>query len=164
MNYNGGPEIKILSDKAYIPSSLAPIIENNEINHNDKLNEENKVNNNNINKTVNKLSNTYDYKKNEKKLKQKKKKQIDTFEHERKILNYENNEKEMEQHSSNMESNEFDEEYSKNISVDTPSNKINSLNVYTFNTKFCDFNNKKSRRTGKFKEFGFTKKNKRFMN
>ena len=90
-----------------------------------------------------------------------KKKQINTFEYERKKINFENNEKEMEQHSSNMESNELDEECSKNISMDTPSNKINSLNVYTFNTKFCDFNNQKSRKTGKLKEIGFIKKNKR---
>jgi len=76
-----------------------------------------------------------------------------------KKINFENNEKEMEQNSSNMESNELDEECSKNISMDTPSNKINSLNVYTFNTKFCDFNNQKSRKTGKLKEIGFIKKN-----
>ena len=161
LNYNGGPEIKILSDKAYIPSSLAPIIENNEINHNDKLNDENKVNNTS---NLNKIGDIKDYKNNEKKIKQKKKKQINTFEYERKKINFENNEKEMEQHSSNMESNELDEECSKNISMDTPSNKINSLNVYTFNTKFCDFNNQKSRKTGKLKEIGFIKKNKRFMN
>ena len=47
LNYNGGPELKLLSDKAYIPSSLAPIKENNELNHNEKMHDETKNNNNN---------------------------------------------------------------------------------------------------------------------
>ncbi len=41
-----------------------------------------------------------------------------------------------------MENYEF-EEKSKSISLDTSSNRINPVNTYTFNTKFCDFKNNK---------------------
>ena len=49
-------------------------------------------------------------------------------------------EEESNHNSSNLESSEF-EEKTNNISLDISSNKINPLNRYTFNTKFCDFNN-----------------------
>ena len=62
VNYSGGPEIK-LNEKMYHPSSLAPINENNEINHEVVVDENNinknniknnyKNNNNNYNKTIN---------------------------------------------------------------------------------------------------------------
>ena len=35
------------------------------------------------------------------------------------------------------------EEKNKTFLLDTSSNRINSVNRYTFNTKFCNFNNKK---------------------
>ena len=44
--------------------------------------------------------------------------------------------------SSNLESSEC-EEKNKSILLDTSSNRINSVNTYTFNTKFCNFNNNK---------------------
>ena len=162
LNYNGGPEIKLLSDKAYIPSSLAPIIENNEINHNDKLIEENK--NNNINRDLKKFNNTFNNEIIEKKSQQKKKEQINIFEFEMKKLNKDNNfnKKDIERQSSNLESNEF-EDHNKSISLDASSNKINSVNLYTFNTKLCDFNNKKRKKNGNINETDFIMKNKRFI-
>ena len=51
--------------------------------------------------------------------------------------------------SSNIESSEF-EEKSKIISLDASSNKINSVNTYTFNTKFCDFKNSKGQKNENF--------------
>ena len=163
LNYNGGPEIKLLSDKAYIPSSLAPIIENNEVNNNDRINNENK--NNNIDRDLKNLNNNINNKIIEKKSKQKKKEKINLFEYEMQKFNYENNfnEKQIDRNSSNIESNEFDDN-SKSVSLDSSSNNINSINIYTFNTKFCDFNNQKRNKNRNYKEEEFIMKNKRFMN
>ena len=47
---------------------------------------------------------------------------------------------EYDQNSSDLESSDF-EDKSKSVSLDVSSNKINPVNVYTFNAKFCDFNN-----------------------
>ena len=153
LNYNGGPEIKIVSDKTYIPSSLAPINENNEINHNEKKNPLYEVNN--INNNIN--GQTFNDKF-EKKLKKNQLKEenieLKTFEYHRNSLNYENsfNQKNNDEQSSYLESSENNEK-SNNISLDAASNKINSINIYTFNTKFCDFNNKNDKKKESFEEF-----------
>ena len=149
-NYNGGPEIKI-SDKAYIPSSLAPINERNEINNNDKINDENKDNiNNNHSNRVLKTFNNNNYRVKEKRHKKEKKEIINAFKYEKKELNIETeiNENNNEL-SSSLEKYEINDN-SKNISLDVSSNRINSINTYTFNTKFCDFNNKKRKKKESF--------------
>lgn len=146
-NYNGGPEIKI-SDKAYIPSFLAPINERNEINNNDKINDENKVNNYHTNRVL-KTFNNNNYKIKEKKYKKEKDEIVNTFKEERKALNFEDEINDKNNESSSLESYEINDN-SKNISLDVSSNRINSINTYTFNTKFCDFNNKKRNKKDSF--------------
>ena len=165
LNYNGGPELKVINDKAYIPSSLAPIKENNEINHNDKKNDENKVNNHNQIKNPKTFNNNYNKKNHSKRAKQENQEIINNFEYESKILNYEKNfnQNEIDIQSSFVESNEY-EDNSKNISLDASSNKINSINSYTFNTKFCDFNNKKSKIPRHFEEVEYSLRNNRNIN
>ena len=149
-NYNGGPEIKI-SDKAYIPSSLAPINERNEINNNDKINDENKDNiNNNHSNRVLKTFNNNNYRVKEKRHKKEKKEIINAFKYEKKELNIETDINENNNElSSSLEKYEINDN-SKNISLDVSSNRINSINTYTFNTKFCDFNNKKRKKKESF--------------
>ena len=162
LNYNGGPEIKIISDKAYIPSSLAPINENNEINHNEKnypLYKDINIHNNRIKQTFN---DKFDKKLKENEIK-KEKLEIKTFEYQRNSLTYENyendfNKKNNDEQSSFLESSENDDK-SNNISLDAASNKINSINTYTFNTKFCDFNNKNNKKKESFEEIEFLMKN-----
>ena len=160
LNYSGGPELKLINDKSYIPSSLAPIKEKNEINNKDKINDENKVN-----YLANKIfSNDTFTEKPEPKLTQEKNEIINTFEFERKRLNYQNNfnEKEMESRSSSLESNEL-EDNNKSLSLDASSNKINSINIYTFNTKFCDFNGG-GKKNKNFEEVEFDIRNHHYKN
>ena len=161
LNYSGGPELKLINDKSYIPSSLAPIKEKNEINNKDKINDENKVNNYLANKI---FSNDTFTEKPEPKLTQEKNEIINTFEFERKRLNYQNNfnEKEMESRSSSLESNEL-EDNNKSLSLDASSNKINSINIYTFNTKFCDFNGG-AKKNKNFEEVEFDIRNHHYKN
>ena len=161
LNYSGGPELKLINDKSYIPSSLAPIKEKNEINNKDKINDENKVNNYLANKI---FSNDTFTEKPEPKLTQEKNEIINTFEFERKRLNYQNNfnEKEMESRSSSLESNEL-EDNNKSLSLDASSNKINSINIYTFNTKFCDFNGG-GKKNKNFEEVEFDIRNHHYKN
>ena len=80
--------------------------------------------------------------------------ELKTFEYHRNSLNYENsfNQKNNDEQSSYLESSENNEK-SNNISLDAASNKINSINIYTFNTKFCDFNNKNDKKKESFEEF-----------
>ena len=162
VNYSGGPEIK-LPEKKYQISSLAPINENNEINHNEIYIDENSINKNIINKK-NSLNNNKNYNKNINLNKinnnnhknyldninsnQKNKNNINDigYKYKKKKSNIDskNNSKEQnDNNSSNMENYEF-EEKSKSISLDTSSNRINPVNTYTFNTKFCDFKNNKA--------------------
>lgn len=151
VNYSGGPEIKVI-EKMYRPSSLAPINENNEINHNEIYIDENNINkniinnnniifHNNINKNFNKninIGNNNSLNKNLSNIKdnkyiyKNKKSKIDRNQDYSKN-NYNND-------SSNLESSEL-EEKSQSISLDGSSNRINPVKAYTFNTKFCDFNN-----------------------
>ena len=159
LNYSGGPEIK-LNEKMYQPSSLAPIKENNENNHNEIFIDENNINKNNINNNI--FINNINKKNN------KIKNQAAINSHHKKTTNfnngvYQNNnikkvknirnaltfkEDESNHKSSMIESSEI-EEKSKSISLDASSNRINPVNTYTFNTKFCDFKNIKQ---GKKKE------------
>ena len=164
VNYNGGPEIK-LNDKRINP--LAPINEKNEMalnnkcidkkdsnkrnsinkrNNLDSYNNKNKNNNNNINK--NKINNTINYNL---------KNTLNSQNHNHKQNNNNNNNiqnkkviktftfgEEYDQNSSDLESSNY-EEKSKSVSLDISSNKINPVNIYAFNTKFCDFNNNKKK-------------------
>ena len=161
VNYSGGPEIKV--NKKQNPSILAPINEKNEINHNEKIIDENNINKNNIinkknsfqniiNKTKNINNNIKN--KNNNTINYSNKNTFQNYNHNSSIKKSTNNnpqpkkvrktktldEEESDQNSSNLESSEF-EEKSKSISLDISSNKINPVNRYTFNTKFCDFNN-----------------------
>ena len=151
VNYSGGPEIKVI-EKMYRPSSLAPINENNEANHNEIFIDENNINkniinnnniifHNNINKNFNKNINTNNnnvLKTNLSNIRDNKfiykssKQNID------KNKSYVNNN--YNNDSSNLESSEL-EEKSQSVSFDGSSNRINPVKAYTFNTKFCDFNN-----------------------
>ena len=154
LNYNGGPELKLLSDKAYIPSSLAPIKENNELNHNEKMHDETKNNNNNqINKNLKKIN------KDENVSKLKKKEKLNKFENDKNKLEFEKifNEKEFDSQPSFSESEGINEN-NKSASLDSSSNKINSINRYTFNTKFCDFNNSKNNKNENFENEEFFSK------
>ena len=154
LNYNGGPELKLLSDKAYIPSSLAPIKENNELNHNEKMHDETKNNNNNqINKNLKKNN------KDENVSKLKKKEKLNKFENDKNKLEFEKifNEKEFDSQPSFSESEGINEN-NKSASLDSSSNKINSINRYTFNTKFCDFNNSKNNKNENFENEEFFSK------
>jgi hypothetical protein len=162
VNYNGGPEIKI-NDKIINP--LAPINEKNEMTLNYKFvdrkdsNKRNSINkknmmlnhinknknknkNNNINKS--KINNTinYNYKNtlNSQNHSHKQKNKINNNTQHKKICKTLTFGEENEQNSSDLESSNF-EDKSKSASLDASSNKINPVNVYTFNTKFCDFNN-----------------------
>ena len=161
VNYSGGPEIKV--NKKQNPSILAPINEKNEINHNEKIVDENNINRNNIinkknsfqniiNKTKNINNNIKN--KNNNTINYTNKNNLQNHNHNSNIKKSINNnqqpknvrktmtldEEENNHNSSNLESSEF-EEKTNNISLDISSNKINPLNRYTFNTKFCDFNN-----------------------
>jgi len=161
VNYSGGPEIKV--NKKQNPSILAPINEKNEINHNEKIVDENNINRNNIinkknsfqniiNKTKNINNNIKN--KNNNTINYTNKNNVQNHNHNSNIKKSINNnqqpknvrktmtldEEESNHNSSNLESSEF-EEKTNNISLDISSNKINPLNRYTFNTKFCDFNN-----------------------
>ena len=164
LNYNGGPEIKIISEKAYIPSSLAPIKENNEINHNEKNNPLYKVNNNFNSRIVQTFNEKFDKKLKENQFRKGKIELENTFEYQRNSLVYDNNfnQKNNDEQSSFLESSE-NEEKSNNISLDAASNKINSVNTYTFNVKFCDFNNKHKKKES-FEELEFLMKNNYDMN
>ena len=185
VNYNGGPEIKI-NEKMYHPSSLAPINENNEINHNEIFIDENnkniinkKTNFNNINKNFNIIKNINNINNNMNKINMNKNNMNNIILHKNKgnkINNNNNNndhifinnskktkdrktisfkEEESNNNSSNIESSEF-EEKSKSISLDASSNRINTLNAYTFNTKFCDFkNNKEEKKKECFEDVEF---------
>jgi hypothetical protein len=160
VNYSGGPEIKI--NKKQNPSILAPINEKNEINHYGKIVDENNINKNNIinkknsfqnikNKTKiinnninNKNNNTINYTTknnlqihNHNSNKKKSTNNIQPPKKVRKTITFNN--EESNNNSSNLASS--DEEKSKSMSLDKSSNKINQVNRYTFNTKFCDFNN-----------------------
>ena len=161
VNYNGGPEIKI-NDKIINP--LAPIHERNEITLNGKFadkkdgNKRNSINkrnsvlshiNKNKNKNINKINkdkinNTINYNY---------KNTLKNQNHDHKPKNKTNNNtenkimfktltfgEECDQNSSDLESSDF-EDKSKNVSLDVSSNKINPVNIYIFNAKFCDFNN-----------------------
>lgn len=164
LNYNGGPEIKIISEKAYIPSSLAPIKENNEINHNEKNNPLYKVNNNFNSRIVQTFNEKIDKKLKENQFRKEKIELENTFEYQRNSLVYDNNfnQNNNDEQSSFLESSE-NEEKSNNISLDAASNKINSVNIYTFNAKFCDFNNKNKKKES-FEELEFLMKNNYDMN
>ena len=87
-----------------------------------------------------------------------------TFEYQRNSLVYDNNfnQNNNDEQSSFLESSE-NEEKSNNISLDAASNKINSVNIYTFNAKFCDFNNKNKKKES-FEELEFLMKNNYDMN
>jgi len=159
VNYNGGPEIK-LSDKIINP--LAPIHEKNEMTLNDKFvekkdgNKRNSIkqrnsvfnhinknkNKNNINK--NKNNNTINYNLKKTTINQnhnhKPKNKINSNTQTKKICKTLTFGDEYDQNSSDLESSDF-EDKSKSVSLDVSSNKINPVNVYTFNAKFCDFNN-----------------------
>ena len=161
VNYSGGPEIK-LNEKMYHPSSLAPINENNEINHNEIFIDENNINknminkktnfNNNINKNFNIIKNLNINNNMNDIILHKNKNNINNnnnhiyisnnkkSKNDRTTLSFKDEENNC--NSSNLESSEF-EEKSKSISLDTSSNRINPLNTYTFHTKFCDFKNNK---------------------
>ena len=164
LNYNGGPEIKIISEKAYIPSSLAPIKENNEINHNEKNNPLYKVNNNFNSRIVQTFNEKIDKKLKENQFRKEKIELENTFEYQRNSLVYGNNfnQNNNDEQSSFLESSE-NEDKSNNISLDAASNKINSVNIYTFNAKFCDFNNKHKKKES-FEELEFLMKNNYDMN
>ena len=164
LNYNGGPEIKIISEKAYIPSSLAPIKENNEINHNEKNNPLYKVNNNFNSRIVQTFNEKIDKKLKENQFRKEKIELENTFEYQRNSLVYDNNfnQNNNDEQSSFLESSE-NEDKSNNISLDAASNKINSVNIYTFNAKFCDFNNKNKKKES-FEELEFLMKNNYDMN
>ena len=175
VNYSGGPEIKI-NEKMYQPSSLDPIKENNEAIHNEMA-DENNINKNNINKKQ-----SFNNKKNNKMKSQtqtlinnnminknnininvnnKAKTNIHynnyQYNNINKIKNDRNinyntfKEDELNHKSSNLESSEL-EEKSKSISLDGSSNRINPVNTYTFNTKFCDFKNNKKEKEKEFFE------------
>ena len=173
VNYSGGPEIKI-NEKMYHPSSLAPIKENNEINHNEVVANENRNSKNNIknsfkynnshsnnsNKNLNKnkiinnrntniimnnqRNNPNVNNQNYKEIKQKNLNKLFTFKEE----------EESEHNSSNLESSKLEEE-SKSLSLDGSSNKINPINTYTFNTKFCDFKNNIEKKKECFEDVEF---------
>jgi len=98
----------------------------------------------------------------------KEKLEIKTFEYQRNSLTYENyendfNKKHNNDQSSFLESSESDDK-SNNISLDAASNKINSINIYTFNAKFCDFKNKNNKKKESFEELEFLMKNNYNMN
>ena len=165
VNYSGGPEIKV--NKKQNPSILAPINEKNEINHNEKIINENNINKNNIINKKNSFQNIKNKTKNLNNnniinIKDKNNNTIN-YTHKNTLQNNNNNsnkksinnnqqpiivrkamtleEKESSHDSSSLESSSEFEEKSKSISLDISSNKINPVNRYTFNTKFCDFNN-----------------------
>ena len=144
VNYSGGPEIK-LDEKMYQTSSLTPINENNEIN----LIYENNINKNIANKK--KLLNNIHNKRyvnnnnNNVPLKNKTNVKEEIYKYKKikpKIERNNNINDEGGVDSSNLESSEC-EEKNKSILLDTSSNRINPVNTYTFNTKFCNFNNNK---------------------
>ena len=159
VNYNGGPEIK-LSDKIINP--LAPIHEKNEMTLNDKFvekkdgNKRNSIkqrnsvfnhinknkNKNNINKNKNNNTINYNLKNtmNSHNHNHKPKNKIISNTQTKKICKTLTFGDEYDQNSSDLESSDF-EDKSKSVSLDVSSNKINPVNVYTFNAKFCDFNN-----------------------
>ena len=176
VNYSGGPEIK-LTEKMYHPSSLAPINENNEINHNEIFIDENNQNknlinkknqmNNSINMNFNKNKNIGNFNNNVNRnninndsfhIKNLNFKE-DNFQNKKiqklnEKKNYFNNE-ENNNNSSNLENSEF-EEKSNGVSLDASSNRINPVNTYTFNTKFCDFkNNRKENKKESFEDVEF---------
>ena len=163
LNYNGGPDIKI-NEKLHANSSLAPINENNEINHHNKINDENNINNNNSNRFLKNFNHRYNNGTKETYKNIKNEKHIKTFESETRLLNFQNNfnDDESEHHSSNLESNEI-EDNNKSVSLDVSSNKINSINTYTFNAKFCDFNNKLTDKKESFEDIENKLKNKNYL-
>ena len=149
INYSGGPEIKI-NAKINNAVPLAPIKEN-EVNHNEKLFDENNINKNNIlrnsnlynsnvmrnsNNNNNYINNNINY--NRGSLNSFNNNNAHSYCNTKDIFNFQNNEND----NGNLEGSEF-EEKSKSISLDASSNRINPVNNYIFNTKFCDFNNNK---------------------
>jgi len=166
LNYSGGPEIKIIGDKTYTSTFLSPITENNEINHNNKIKENNENNNNyQQDKHVKEIKSKNINKLREKQPKEDKRKSVISFEQERNLLNNSNNFNKIKQEepSSELESNELDDNNSGIVLLDVSSNKINSINSYTFNTKFCDFNNIKSKKKESFEDVAYLMRNKHYM-
>ena len=148
LNYSGGPEIK-LDEKMYQISSLTPINENNEINHREILIDENSINKNIANKKnfLNNSRNKTNFNNINNNAPQKNKTNVNgkryKYKNIKPIIDRNNNisnKKDID--SSNLESSEC-EEKNKSILLDTSSNRINSINRYTFNAKFCNFNNNK---------------------
>jgi hypothetical protein len=166
INYSGGPEIKINAKVMNNATPLAPIKEN-EVNHNEKCIDENNINKNNILRNT-KLS-TNDISDNNCNIFKKMKVYANDknencgnnniynkgsltnnnskYNHNKakESMDYKENENDnAEEKSSELE------EKSKSISLDADasSNRINLVNTYIFNTKFCDFkNNKKSKKS-----------------
>ena len=166
LNYSGGPEIKIIGDKTYTSTFLSPITENNEINHNNKIKENNENNNNyQQDKHIKEIKSKNINKLREKQPKEDKRTSIISFEQERNLLNNSNNFNKIKQEepSSELESNELDDNNSGIVLLDVSSNKINSINSYTFNTKFCDFNNIKSKKKESFEDVAYLMRNKHYM-
>ena len=166
LNYSGGPEIKIIGDKTYTSTFLSPITENNEINHNNKIKENNEnINNYQQDKHVKEIKSKNINKLREKQPKEDKRKSVISFEQERNLLNNSNNFNKIKQEepSSELESNELDDNNSGIVLLDVSSNKINSINSYTFNTKFCDFNNIKSKKKESFEDVAYLMRNKHYM-
>ena len=167
LNYNGGPEIK-LTEKMHQSSSLAPINENNEINHNEIFIDENNLNKNlinqkniinnsinmNFNKNISDFNNISKININNDSFQDKNSNfKEDSYQNKKKSkldekINYFDNK----ENSSNLESE--CEEKSNGVSLDASSNRINPVNTYTFNTKFCDFKNS-IRQNKKFEDVEF---------
>ena len=155
----------------YHPSSLTPINENNEINHNEMIDENNINKNNIINKKKsfhNKTNKNIELNPNKSKnniilnnlnlINSKNNGSINNN-----FCNNNNNKlksitKELifsNEESENYSNSEYEgsEEKSRSFSLDVSSNKINTLNAYTFNTKFCDFNiNKEEKKKESFQD------------
>ena len=173
VNYSGGPEIK-LNEKMYHRSSLDPINENNEnneINHNEMI-DENNINKNNI---INK-KNSFNNKTNKNIDLNLNKSKNNIILNNLNLINSKNNgsinnnfinnnnsklksiTKALIFSDEESENNSFSEnddsgEKSRSFSLDVSSNKINTLNAYTFNTKFCDFNiNKEEKKKESFQD------------
>ena len=176
VNYNGGPEIKVYANPSN-SYTLSPINENSERNQisKDKIKiEEYSKNKNNININKNwmdnddfkkRIMNSYQHTHNNININANKKKNNGANKNLKKklTLNKPNNSLKTKkvktkniiqkddsyQSSSNIDSSG---DRSKNMSLDVSSNKINPIKNYTFNTKFCPFNNKQSKKTKYFED------------
>ena len=158
--------MNIIGDKTYTSTFLSPITENNEINHNNKIKDINEnINNYQQDKQVKEIKSKNINKLREKQSKEDKRRSIISFEQERNLLNNSNNFNKIKQEepSSELESNELDDNNSGIVLLDVSSNKINSINSYTFNTKFCDFNNIKSKKKESFEDVAYLMRNKHYM-